>query len=650
MDIEKYECYKCSEQLQGLKNAMEHLKSHEIATNERLKCMKVQISCNLFCQSSFGTFTSLRTHMNENRCVLLCSDVQSDDENTREWSLVNEISELCLEENTPDETNSHTEKNAENFAAFISAFIAKLSAFNLQHNVLDEILLLSKELVSKTAEINEQLIRDNPKDEAEFIVKSTNDFVMSYIDTYTSRHRRNLLYEKSPCFVAPEALRMSRKYINDTLYYVPILKTLSCVFANCHFKKEYFVFNNSHKCQDGVYERFCCGQNYKKNDLFQSNKNAIQIQLFFDDFQLAAPLKTKTHRKVCGIYFTIHNFSPKCVSQLQNIYLISLCDSKVVENNGCNAILERLVHDIKQLETEGISIDSESTLKGTLVQVSFDNLGGNTIFGMVKCFNAEFYCRICICNKYKCQKTTREIAEKIRNVKQYNILMDKIRSLQESKTEIKPKETFGVLNYCILNDLHYYHSIDNRSQDIMHDVYEGAMPFVLKNLFARLVSRGLVTKEKISEKVLSFNYGILERRNIPSLLLINKANLNQNASQTRCLMIHIPFIFVDLLQLENEEDRKYVHKVWKVVEYLLKINQIISSTVIREADLANLETYTEEFLRNIKTIYGAHLIPKLHFMTHYVNTIRVMGPIAKLQMMRGDAKHQTFTRYAIDNQ
>lgn len=91
----------------------------------------------------------------------------------------------------------------------------------------------------------------------------------------------------------------------------------------------------------------------------------------------------------------MHNFSPKFVSQLQNMYLISLCDSKVVADTGCNAILEQLVRDLKFLETDGISINNELILIGTLVHVSFDNLGGNQIFGFVQSFNATYYCRIC---------------------------------------------------------------------------------------------------------------------------------------------------------------------------------------------------------------------------------------------------------------
>lgn len=113
-----------------------------------------------------------------------------------------------------------------------------------------------------------------------------------------------------------------------------------------------------------------------------------------------------------------------------------------------------------------------------------------------------------------------------------------------------------------------------------------------------------------------------------------------------CLMKHFPFIFVHLLQEKDESKKSVVHKIWPVIEYMLKIDQIISSTSITEKDLINLENFTDELLSIIKNKFQKEFIPKLHHMTHYANTIRSMGPIINLQMMRGDAKHQPFTQYA----
>lgn len=143
-----------------------------------------------------------------------------------------------------------------------------------------------------------------------------------------------------------------------------------------------------------------------------------------------------------------------------------------------------------------------------------------------------------------------------------------------------------------------------------------------------------------------FDFGILERSNKPSPVLFKKKNLNQNASQMRCLMLHIPFIFFDLLNHENAATKKIVQKVWKSIEYLLKIDQIISSSHLTEENLNDLTEYTHTYLHSLKKTLNIKLTSKLHFMTHYANTMRAMGPITNLQMMRGDAKHQTFVRFA----
>lgn len=78
----------------------------------------------------------------------------------------------------------------------------------MQHDVLNDILTLSKELIYKSSEINKQMIRNNPKENPEYILNSTNDFVVSHIDTFQSRYKRNLHYEKSEFFVAPKVMHL----------------------------------------------------------------------------------------------------------------------------------------------------------------------------------------------------------------------------------------------------------------------------------------------------------------------------------------------------------------------------------------------------------------------------------------------------------
>lgn len=659
METQKFVCYECSEELFCLDIAITHLKSH-YGTNDAdllLSCIKTQTSLDLFCTAGFRSFKSLKRHLKGNKCVLVCRDISNDDtEDTQE--LGNDFSLLSIEGNAetsqiylpiptqsdPLEKNSEECQQFELIYQFIEQFVERLITLNLSHNVVDEIMRFSKELVCKANKINECMLKENPND-TELVLTSTSDFVSSHIDTFSTRSKRDLHFKKNQYFVAPQTIYVDPVNIRATFQHVPIYKTLTALFKNDRFKQEYLEYNNNHTCVEGVYERFCCGKKFKENALFLSEKNVIQLQIYFDDFELCSPLKTKT-RKISALYFTIHNFSPKFISQSKNMYLISLCDAKVVKEYGLNAILKYVVNDVKYLETQGIFVDGDIRLKGTIVQISFDNLGGNAIFGMAKCFNCTHFCRICNCPKNITQKICRELKETLRTRDEYDKIMEKLAlHSSHSKKKIDYKETVGFQSYCILNDLNYFHSIDNRSQDRMHDIDEGAMPFVLGHLFDYLSSEGIITLSEIKEKVKSFNYGILERKNIPSDIFFNKKNLNQNASQMRCLTKHLPFIFKDLLKLQDGNKRRKVHKVWKVVELMLKINQIADSYVITELDIINLENYVAEFLKCIQVFFGVLLIPKLHFLTHYAETIRQMGSIKNLQTIRGEAKHQTFTRY-----
>lgn len=648
--IANYECFLCQEIIRDLSEATKHLRSsHGKTDGETLHCMKLQRN-DMFCGTTFTSFKAMRKHMKENKCKLLSHDVKLDqhhsknDDNSNEgWNvLIDDFGDLNVKSNVPGENV------ATSLEECISSFVNRLIVAKLPHHIVNDILDCSKELTCKiTAIIKESIRSVQPAVDVDSILDSTEKIVTSHLNKFNTRYARKKHFENSAHYVAPKTISVNG---DETFQYVPILNTLKNLFSIEDFRKEYFAYNKSHDCKVDVYERYCCGKNYKNSKFFLSHENNIQIQIYFDDVQLTSPLKTKPH-SICGIYFIVRNIPPNFTSKLDNIYLVALCDTEIVKKNGCNSILKQFVDDIRTLETEGLEIYDEDNrkkivLRGTLVQVSFDNLGGNTIFGLVKSFNSIYYCRICICSKENCKKKTSEMPDKIRTREHYNEQITKLRQSEDKCIKLKLCETYGITSYSALNDLNFFHTVENRSQDLMHDVYEGAMPFILRHFFAHMIEHGIITGRDIEEKIQTFDYGILASKTTPSKLCLKKKNLNQNASQMHSLMTHIPFIFIDLLQLEDKSKKTVVHGVWPVIEYMLKIDQVISSTVITETDLISLEKYTDEFLTNIQTKFKVDLIPKLHFLTHYANTIRAMGPVTYLQMMRGDAKHQPFTQYA----
>lgn len=188
--------------------------------------------------------------------------------------------------------------------------------------------------------------------------------------------------------------------------------------------------------------------------------------------------------------------------------------------------------------------------------------------------------------------------------------------------------------HCALNKLEYYHMIHSMTPDIMHDINEGAIPFLLKNLFEYLFKNKVCTEIDLKNKIQSHDFGSKNRRNVPSELSINKSCLGQNASQILCLFQSIPFILYDY------KDNEAVEEVWICVESLLKITQIVYSERIDKNDLNDLGENVEVHLDSFLRIFDDHLKFKQHIMLHLVSTIIAMGPLKWFSMKRYEAKHK----------
>lgn len=154
-----------------------------------------------------------------------------------------------------------------------------------------------------------------------------------------------------------------------------------------------------------ILREFCDGSYFKEHSLFSKENKSLQIQLFYDDFETSNPLGSKHGmHKVGSMYFVLRNLSPKVNSALMNIHLLALFHTQDVKRYGFNAILEPIVCDIKIHASSGIKLPlSEEPIRGTIAQVTGDNLGVHTLFGFVQSFSANYFCRFCLIDKISSQ-------------------------------------------------------------------------------------------------------------------------------------------------------------------------------------------------------------------------------------------------------
>ncbi|KAK0150881.1 hypothetical protein N1851_008003 [Merluccius polli] len=197
--------------------------------------------------------------------------------------------------------------------------------------------------------------------------------------------------------------------------------------------------------------------------------------------------------------------------------------------------------------------------------------------------------------------------------------------------------TFGVKQTCLLNDLQYFHVSDNYAVDIMHDILEGVGQFELKLLFGYLTDNNIISKTDVCNRIYSYNYGFVERKNRPTRINLEQTGngIGLNAIQTFCLIQNIPLIFGDVVQEGNAH--------WRLLLLLLQIMNIIFSPVVTDGMTVCLKHLIVEHHQLFKELYPHRkIIPKHHFMTHYPRSIRKIGPILHVWTMRYEAKHRFF--------
>ena len=106
----------------------------------------------------------------------------------------------------------------------------------------------------------------------------------------------------------------SRVPITNTFVYTPILGTLKSMFRHTEVCEAFLQAKHN---EEGIHKDICDGSYYKNNILFSQKKHALQIQLYFDEFETANPLGSKKgiHKLSC-IYFILRNLPPKYNSVL----------------------------------------------------------------------------------------------------------------------------------------------------------------------------------------------------------------------------------------------------------------------------------------------------------------------------------------------
>lgn len=278
---------------------------------------------------------------------------------------------------------------------YLDTFNSELCGLMLSQEALNVIYKSCTDLVKKMRLLNNHLITDDNGMNSEQALDMSTNLICYKLSEFSTDYKRRQQYESSELYVAPQEFSLNVRWENKTkegvsmaslvqckYQYVSITETIISLFRRTDFRDAYLKYSESNekKAIDGVYTDFCSGNIFKKNQLFETRPNSLQIMLFTDDLEVCNTIGSKaTLHKISAFYFSIRNMPPEFRSKLINIPIVALCNSDDLKTKftDFNDIWRPVVKDLSQLEN-GIDVGNGITITGTLVNVAADNLGANT--------------------------------------------------------------------------------------------------------------------------------------------------------------------------------------------------------------------------------------------------------------------------------
>ena len=407
--------------------------------------------------------------------------------------------------------------------------------------------------------------------------------------------------------------------------------TLKQLLHNPEVREE---VENPHHADGTLLNDFCDGSVFKTHPMFSINPKALQIIGYYDELEVVNPIGSYVRKHKLGcLFFILGNIRPRYRSCLKCIFLVGVAKCIDIEQYGIDAFLAPFVDDLKELYLDGVCVQIdgvEHTFHGALLAMLADTMAAQTLGGFKEsCSFALRVCRTCMISKSQIQECFTEAECIVRTPEEH----EKQCLLLNGPLAEHFSTTYGINRRSILEDVPGFSVTTGLPHDIMHDLFEGVVPYELKYLLHHCVESKYFTITELNNRIVHFDFPEDTPSEIDPAVgrHPDTSKIRQSACQMIALAYGLPLLVGDKVPLSDEK--------WESFLLLLKICSIALSPVCTYDTVAYLHVLVEEKLATFQTVYpSVKLLPKHHFMLHYPGQIEMYGPLLHTWTMRHEAK------------
>jgi hypothetical protein len=313
--------------------------------------------------------------------------------------------------------------------------------------------------------------------------------------------------------------------------------------------------------------------------------------------------------------------------------LVLLCKEADCKPVTVHKVFERLIHDLKSLEDEGIEVGSSGPVKGTVVCVLGDNLGSHFIGGFTQNFSTSHYiCRYCLATRSEFENTPLVCTASRRTKVMYDAA---VQSLQQN-TELV--EYQAIKHNSPFNQLLHFHVCNPGLPPCLgHDLFEGVIDYDLALCIKYFVKTLKVTTiDLINQRIRKFPFEGSDAASRPCMLKADCKKLGGNAVQNWNMLRFITVLIGDKIDHTND--------VWVLVLIMREMTEAICAPKLTESVVAFMKFKIEEYLELRVQCFSDRLRPKHHYLVHYAQLSLAFGPLIRLWTLRFESKHSYFKR------